>query len=105
MPEIILNGRKFEVDGDGFLQNPDIWDDEVAKLFATTEGIEEMTEKHWKVVRFIREYYLQHKTAPMVRKLCQESGVDLRSIYQLFPSGPAKGACKVAGLPKPDGCV
>ena len=105
MPEIELGCRRFVVDEEGFMQEPDEWDDEVAALFATTEGIDEMTGEHWAVVRYIRGYYLEHGTAPMVRKLCQESGVKLRAIYKLFPSGPAKGACKVAGLPKPDGCV
>ena len=105
MPEIELCGRRFLVDQEGFMQKPEEWDDEVAVLFATTEGIGEMTPEHWAVVRYIREYYLENGTAPMVRKLCQESGVNLRTIYKLFPSGPAKGACKVAGLPKPDGCV
>ena len=105
MPELELGGRTFRVDEEGFLQEPEIWNDDVALLFASTEGIAEMTEDHWKVVRFIREYYLEHETAPMVRKLCQATGVNLRAIFKLFPSGPAKGACKVAGLPKPDGCV
>jgi tRNA 2-thiouridine synthesizing protein E len=105
MPEITLDGRKFEVDKEGFMQQPDQWDEEVALLFAASEGIEEMTDKHWAVVRFIREYWEEHDTAPMVRKLCQASGVSLREVYKLFTSGPAKGACKIAGLPKPDGCV
>jgi TusE/DsrC/DsvC family sulfur relay protein len=105
MAVINLDGREFEIDEEGFMQKPEEWDEEVAKLFATTEGITEMTDKHWAVVRFIRQHWLENKTAPMVRKLCQESGVNLREVYKLFPSGPAKGACKVAGLPKPDGCV
>ncbi|HUX08190.1 MAG TPA: TusE/DsrC/DsvC family sulfur relay protein [Acidobacteriota bacterium] len=105
MAEIILKDKRFEVDEEGFMQKPEEWNEEVAGLFASTEGIEEMTDKHWAVVRFIRSYWLEHDTAPMVRKLCQESGVNLREVYKLFPSGPAKGACKVAGLPKPDGCV
>ena len=105
MPEITLSGRTFTVDQEGFMEKPEEWDEEVAKAFATTEGIEEMTDEHWAIVRFIREYWLEHDTAPMVRKLCQASGVNLRQMYKLFPSGPAKGACKVAGLPKPDGCV
>jgi len=61
--------------------------------------------EHWKVVNYLREYYLKFKIAPMIRKLCKETGFKLKEIYDLFPSGPAKGACKVAGLPKPTGCV
>lgn len=105
MPEIVLDGRTYQVDHEGFLQQPDVWDDDVARAFAATEGITEMGPDHWAVVRFIREYYLQHDTAPMVRALCQATSLNLRTIYRLFPSGPAKGACRVAGLPKPDGCV
>ena len=105
MPTIELGGRAFEVDGEGFLQQPRIWDDGVAALMATTEGISELTQEHWAVVHYIREYWETNDTAPMIRKLCQATGLNLRTIYKLFPSGPAKGACKVAGLPKPDGCV
>lgn len=105
MPEIEIGGRKFVVDEEGFLQQPEVWDEEVARLFATTEGIVEMNEQQWALVRFIREHWLAHQTAPMIRKLCQATNVNLRTIFKLFPSGPAKGACKVAGLPKPEGCV
>ncbi len=102
----ILAGKEMEVDEDGFIQDPDLWDEAVAKdLAKKEEGIEEMTDEHWKLVHYLRNYYLQFKIAPMVRKVCKETGLDLKRIYVLFPSGPAKGACKVAGLPKPTGCV
>jgi TusE/DsrC/DsvC family sulfur relay protein len=100
-----IEGRTYEVDEDGFLQDPAIWNEGVAKDFATTESVTEMTEDHWKVVNYIRNYYLQFGVAPMIRKLCKETGFKLNQIYELFPSGPAKGACKLAGLPKPTGCV
>ncbi len=105
MPTIDVDGRSFEVGGDGFLTNPEIWDEEVARLIAKYDGIEEMTEKHWQIVRIIRDNFEQKGMAPMVRTICKETGVKLREIYQLFPLGPARGACRVAGLPKPDGCV
>ena len=106
MATVTLGGKEFEVDEDGFIQDPDLWDKQVAADIAKNEeGIEEMTEDHWRVVNYLRDYYLKFKIAPMVRKLCKESGVDLKKMYVLFPSGPAKGACKVAGLPKPTGCV
>jgi len=106
MGMVVLAGKEMEVDEDGFIQDPDLWDQQVARdLAKNEEGIEEMTEEHWRVVNYLRDYYLKFKIAPMVRKLCKESGVDLRKMYVLFPSGPAKGACKVAGLPKPTGCV
>jgi dissimilatory sulfite reductase related protein len=93
------------VDEDGFMQEPDKWNEAVAKALATTEGVNDLSENHWKVVNYLREYYLQFGVAPMIRKLCKQTGFQLKEIYELFPSGPAKGACKVAGLPKPTGCV
>ena len=105
MPTVEIEGREFEVDGDGFLQKPEMWDEEVARLFAGADGTGELTENHWDVVKCIREYWQENDMAPMVRKICQDTGLRLREIYQLFPLGPAKGACKIAGLPKPDGCV
>jgi len=105
MPKLEIDGRTFDVDEDGFLKDPNIWNEEVARLFAKTEGIEKMTDDHWKVVNYLRDYYTQFNIAPMIRKLCKDTGFKLKQIYELFPSGPAKGACKVAGLPKPTGCV
>lgn len=105
MPKIQLGGREFDVDGDGFLQDPSVWTQEVARLFATTDGTGEMTDEHWAVVQYIREYWEENDLAPMVRKICQHTGLRLKQIYELFPMGPAKGACRIAGLPKPDGCV
>ena len=105
MVTIELEGKSYEVDEDGFLQEPDLWNEEVAEAFAKTEGVDELTADHWTIVNYIREYYLKFGTAPMIRKLCKQTKIDLKKIYELFPSGPAKGACKVAGLPKPTGCV
>jgi dissimilatory sulfite reductase related protein len=105
MPVITLRGRDFEVDEDGFLEDPSIWDKEVAICFAGTEDIEELTEDHWKLINYLHDYYAQFGIAPMIRKLCKDTGFDLKYVYKLFPSGPAKGACKIAGLPKPTGCV
>ncbi len=105
MPTLEVESRKFEVDGDGFLQDPELWDEEVARLFATTDGTGALSEKHWAVIHFIRKHWQENDMAPMVRAVCQNTGLRLREIYELFPMGPAKGACKIAGLPKPDGCV
>ena len=105
MATIELNGKTYQVDEDGFLEDPAIWNEAVASDFATTEGVDSLTDGHWKVINYIRNYYLEFGIAPMVRKVCKETGYKLSEIYQLFPSGPAKGACKLAGLPKPTGCV
>ena len=105
MPTIELNGHAYAVDEDGFLEDPTVWNDQVAVDLATTEGVAALDEKHWKLVHYLRNYYLEFGIAPMIRKVCKETGFKLNEIYELFPSGPAKGACKVAGLPKPTGCV
>ena len=106
MPYVEVDGIRVEVNEEGFLAHPEEWSDATAKLLAKAEeGLDELTPEHWAVVKFIREYYLEKNLAPMVRKMCQSTGFSLMHIYELFPSGPAKGACKVAGLPKPDGCV
>ncbi len=94
-----------EVDEDGFMTQPENWTEDVAIALAGTEGVDELTEDHWKVVHYLRDYFQQFGVAPMIRKLCKQTGYDLKRIYELYPSGPAKGACKVAGLPKPTGCV
>lgn len=105
MPTFEYAGLALEVDEDGFMQDPDKWNQDVAAALATTEGVAGLTDGHWKIVNYLREYYLQFGVAPMIRKLCKQTGFSLKEIYEMFPSGPAKGACKVAGLPKPTGCV
>jgi dissimilatory sulfite reductase related protein len=105
MTTISIEGKEYEVDGDGFLQNPQVWNDEVATLLAKADGTGELTEKHWAIIHFIRNHWLETNMAPMIRNMCQTTNVRLKEIYELFPMGPAKGACKIAGLPKPDGCV
>lgn len=105
MPTFECNEIKLEVDEDGFIQQPELWNEIVALALAQTDGTTELTEAHWKVIYYIRTYYQQFDVAPMIRRICKDTGYSLREIYDLFPSGPAKGACKVAGLPKPAGCV
>jgi len=100
-----FGGKMLDIDEDGFIQDPEDWNEAVAADLAKTEGVDTLTEDHWKVVKYLRDYYLQYNMAPMIRKLCKQTGFKLKEIYDLFPSGPAKGACKVAGLPKPTGCV
>ena len=105
MSDFVVGDKTLTLDEDGFIQEPEMWDQDVALALAKTEGVDELTEEHWKVVNYLREYYLEFGVAPMIRKLCKSTGFKLNKIYELFPSGPAKGACKVAGLPKPTGCV
>jgi tRNA 2-thiouridine synthesizing protein E len=105
MPVFTVDGIEVEVDEDGFIQEPDKWSEELAAAIAETEEVDELTEDHWKVINYLRSYYQEFGIAPMIRRLCKETGFKLKYIYELFPSGPAKGACKIAGLPKPTGCV
>ena len=103
--ELTVNNQKIEMDGDGFMLQPELWNDEVAAVIAKADDIENLTEDHWKVIRIIRQNYEEKGIAPMVRVICKETGLKLKQIYELFPLGPARGACRIAGLPKPEGCV
>ncbi|MBP7101834.1 MAG: TusE/DsrC/DsvC family sulfur relay protein [Bacteroidales bacterium] len=96
---------QIEFDGDGFLVNPEIWNVDIAVEIAKEDGIHNLTEQHWSVINVIRNNYLEKGMAPMIRVICKETNLKLREIYELFPLGPARGACRIAGLPKPDGCV
>jgi tRNA 2-thiouridine synthesizing protein E len=105
MPTVSYGGKDLDIDEDGFIQDPEQWDEAVAADLAKTEGVDDLTDEHWVLINYLRNYYLKFGIAPMIRKVCKETKFDLKKIYELFPSGPAKGGCKVAGLPKPTGCV
>jgi TusE/DsrC/DsvC family sulfur relay protein len=106
MSDLDVNGKKLALNEEGFLIDSSQWDKQAAEALAkASEGINNLTPEHWAVIEFIRNHYLETNLAPMVRSICKTTGLPLRRIYELFPSGPAKGACKIAGLPKPDGCV
>ncbi|VBB05914.1 sulphur transfer protein dsrc/tuse [Lucifera butyrica] len=105
MSNVQIKGAAVELDEDGFLVDPANWSEDVVAFFATQEEVGELTENHWKVIHYLRDYFQKFGVAPMIRKLCKDTGFTLKEIYEMFPSGPAKGACKLAGLPKPTGCV
>jgi TusE/DsrC/DsvC family sulfur relay protein len=106
-----IDGRILETDEEGYLQNLSDWSVDVATEMAKRDGIE-LADNHWEVINFLRQYYDEYKIAPAIRiltkamakKLGREKG-NTRYLYQLFPDGPAKQACRYAGLPKPTGCV
>ena len=102
---MILANKDLAVDAEGFLTDPAQWDEAVAAAIAREAGIDLLTERHWLVVRFMRERYLATGTAPTIRTLGKESGVPIKELYQLFPKGPAKLAAKIGGIPKPKGCI
>lgn len=105
MPQVEYKETTFEVDEDGFLQNFDQWNEDWVEYVRGEEGIEKITDEHWKVLNMLQEYYTKNGIAPMVRILSKVTGFKLKHIYELFPSGPGRGACKMAGLAKPTGCV
>lgn len=105
MATVEFMGKTFDVDEDGFIDTYENFCPEWVQWVKTQEGIEELTDEHHKVVKVLQEYYEKNGIAPMVRILSKVTGFKLKHIYELFPSGPGKGACKMAGLPKPTGCV
>jgi tRNA 2-thiouridine synthesizing protein E len=92
-------------DAEGFLVDPAQWNEDVAAAIAREAGIPVLTERHWQVVRFMRETYLTTGQAPSIRTLGKASGVPIKELYTLFPKGPAKLAAKIGGIPKPRGCI
>jgi TusE/DsrC/DsvC family sulfur relay protein len=105
MSTTLLTYRDLALDAEGFLQKPEQWTEEIAHEIAGENGIAELTEKHWQVVRFMRAKYLETGGAPTIRTLGKDSGVAIKELYQLFPKGPAKLAAKIGGIPKPHGCI
>lgn len=108
---IEVNGKTMETDEEGYLVNLSEWNEECAKQMAAADNAE-LNENHWEVINFLREYYDEYQIAPAVRVLTKAIGKKLgkdkgnsKYLYELFPYGPAKQACKYAGLPKPTGCV
>jgi TusE/DsrC/DsvC family sulfur relay protein len=105
MSTTLLTYHDLALDAEGFLQKPEQWTEEIAHEIAGENGIAELTEKHWQVVRFMRAKYLETGAAPTIRTLGKDSGVAIKELYQLFPKGPAKLAAKIGGIPKPHGCI
>jgi len=105
MPTTAIGGITVELDTDGHLANAADWNEDLAKAIAAEAGIPELTGDHWKVINFMRKVYQEEGDAPSIRRLTKESGVDTKALYKLFPKGPAKKAAKIAGLPKPKGCI
>lgn len=105
MATTAISYHDLELDSEGFLQKPDQWNEQLAEEIAHESGIPELTDKHWLVVRFMRDRFLKTGNAPTIRTLGKESGVSIKDLYQLFPKGPAKLAAKIGGIPKPHGCI
>jgi dissimilatory sulfite reductase related protein len=111
MAAIELDGKSYEVDEEGYLLDLNTWVPGLAAIMAKDEDAV-LTDAHWEVINFLREYYEEYQIAPAVRVLTKAIGKKLgkdkgnsKYLYELFPYGPGKQACKYAGLPKPTGCV
>lgn len=105
-----LNGRAIATDPEGYLTRLEDWSPPLAELIADSEQIR-LTDAHWEILELLRQFYQQFELAPAMRPLVKYTGQQLgpdkgRSIYlmQLFPPSPAKVACKIAGLPRPNNC-
>ena len=106
-----VEGKTVEHDEEGYIVDITFWTEDLAKLIAKEEDID-MGSEHWEVVNFLRDYYAEYQIAPAIRVLVKAVGKKLgpdkgnnKYLYELFPYGPAKQACKIAGLPKPTGCI
>ena len=105
MSTVTLATTDVELNDEGFFVHPEQWTEDMAPELARREGIDQLSDAHWKVIRFMRDEYFAKGTGPTVRALGKTSGVSIKELYQLFPKGPAKIAAKIAGIPKPRGCI
>jgi tRNA 2-thiouridine synthesizing protein E len=105
VPTKLVAGVAVDVNDEGFFTDPEQWTEAMVPELAAAEGLTELTEDHWRVVKFMRAEFLDKGTGPTVRLLAKSSGVPVRDLYLLFPKGPAKVAAKLAGIPKPRGCI
>ena len=105
MPTVTYAGTQVTVNDEGFFTDPAQWTEDMAPQIARQGGIAELTDRHWQVIKFMRQEYQARGTGPTVRVLGKTSGVSIKELYQLFPQGPAKIAAKIAGIPKPRGCI
>jgi tRNA 2-thiouridine synthesizing protein E len=105
MTTAVIADAPVDLDAEGFLTDAAQWNERIAEAIAAENGVPDLTERHWLVVRFMRDRYLATGSAPSIRALGKESGVPVKELYQLFPKGPAKLAAKIGGIPKPKGCI
>ena len=111
MPTLEFEGKSYDVDEEGYLQDWQVWTEGIANEMAKQDGLA-LTDAHWEVIRFLRSYFEKYQIAPMIKILTKEIGKvmgpekgNTKYLYELYPAGPAKQACRYAGLPKPTGCV
>ena len=94
-----------ELDEDGFLKTMAGWNRSTAERLAELNEIGPLTDEHWKVIEFVKAYYEQHAMGPPVVRIAKATGLSSKDICRLFPCGVARGAYRLAGLPRPVGCL
>jgi len=105
MSTVTYAGAPVETDAEGFFVDPEQWSEAMGPQIAAANGVGALTDRHWQVIKFMRNSYLESGAAPSIRTLGKASGVPIKELYQLFPKGPAKLAAKIGGIPKPRGCI
>lgn len=105
MSERVIASTSIQFDDEGFMLDHKQWTEDIAREIAREEGIDELTDRHFMVIQFMRKEFEEKGTGPSLRKLKNESGVGTKELYKLFPKGPAKKAARIAGIPKPQGCI
>lgn len=105
MPTREYGGHMVDVNDEGFMVDENQWFPAVAEAMATELGVGPLTDRHWTVITFCREDSAREGHPPGLRRISKLSGVNTKELYQLFPKGPGKLAARIAGLPKPQGCV
>jgi tRNA 2-thiouridine synthesizing protein E len=104
MTTTTIDGRCVHVDAEGFLADPDDWDEHLARTLAHQIGIE-LTDEHWEAIRFLRDDYASQGETATLRRISTVGGIPVKTLFRLFPQKPGKKLAYVAGLPKPHGCV
>lgn len=94
-----------QFDAESFMTDPNQWTPEIAALLAREEGIDTLSDRHWMVIRFVRDEFAKSGQSPTLRTITKKSGIETKELYELFPKGPAKKVARIAGLGKPKGCI
>lgn len=105
MASVTIAGSEVQINEEGFMTDPSEWNEEIAAFLATQIGIDQLTEDHWTVIKFLREDFTEQGETATLRRVSTSAGVPTKRLYQLFPKKPARKMAYVSGLPKPKGCV
>jgi tRNA 2-thiouridine synthesizing protein E len=100
-----IAGQEVHVDDEGFMTEYDEWNEDLGRSLAAAIGIDDMTDDHWKAIRFLRSDFAEQGETATLRRVTKVGGIPTKELFTLFPKKPAKKMAYVAGLPKPRGCV